>query len=65
MQDDGGMIVTLTTIDPDSLEEEIMTVTISPDMSITSMEFEEMDEGDCGDHVLRRLEPAAMTLQST
>jgi hypothetical protein len=46
MQDDGSMIVTITTIDPDSLEEEVMTVTISPDMSIISMEFEETNEGD-------------------
>ena len=41
MQEDGGMIVTYTDFDPDSSAEEITRVTISPDMSIVSLEFEE------------------------
>ena len=46
MQEDGGMIVTITEIDPDSLVEENMRVTISPDMSVVSIEIEETVEGD-------------------
>ena len=41
MHEDGGMIVTYTDFDPDSSAEEITRVTISPDMSIVSLEFEE------------------------
>ena len=46
MQEDGGMIVTLTDSDPDSSDGEVIRVTISPDMSIASIDIEETMDGE-------------------